>query len=909
MAEAIKESKELVIKWISSSSDKAHARLECGIDEVRAGKKSSTVSKTISISFQKEYANYLVHEKCDAFLVGLLSYASKNGFDIRSQVPVSKDVYYDVAEHLIPMLVRDGHHAVKLSMDVAPSVPLGCSVSMGFHSVGDVAGVVGRYAESGADYRPTHVCIVNPGKKMASEARKAADGRGMSLVEADTDIGDAFQCDPVYQTIFALLCTRRLWRLCYALDEPHIEKTPSRDRLIGNSLMVRPLALGSLSTSGFEFFVEPSAPASVKEAEPSGELWIKWIRKEDSGDESRLVCGIDEVDVDGNATASKEVVFKVSPAYSDYLVSERCDAFVAGLIPYASENNLTIKSAVPISEDVFHRVTEYLIPLFDKDGKRRVRVEAHVASSLPSGKGVGACLSCDVDSLYVVNKYKGYRFKNYSLTHICVNIGASRSSSSPVGKAASETGLPIIETDSNIVELFKCGCVSSNTIRSAFETLCLKKLWKRYYFPSGWAVCDPDPKSGGSSLENSGDESLLYTSLSTPGLRLVADSSAVNHVEKMRGIARSTIARRYLHSCSSEKTCSRCSKCTRDLLALDVIGKLKEFAGIYDVDFYKKNRSRYIRYLYNNRSDPSFDPIFKILHDGGDAELLKVEKVMDSVKRFDILWKRGTRASDKRAAELLMPYETEDFRAALRMAKAYGSGRGVPVDIGKRDACIDVVVDHYKEEISEGFATSRIKLFDVLWNLDDPKRYGEMISVLKPSLEAEKPQACVRMAFACMEGKGVKKDPEAAVGWMKKSPESRGKLLKEYCGMLLATDDADHHAEAYDLCMGEYEKSKDPEFCVLLSRMYADGKGVKKDHEASLEWMRKAYVEAPEIYHMQLLDLLDESGSVYDYYEYVEVGFDMYDKFRSADACAALSDAYRQGKGMNPNPDAAVGWM
>ncbi len=61
---------------------------------------------------------------------------------------------------------------------------------------------------------------------------------------------------------------------------------------------------------------------------------IKWIRLENDGKTARSVCGIDEnvLTEDGMRTEEKEVFFSVASEYADYLVTERCDAYVVVLI-------------------------------------------------------------------------------------------------------------------------------------------------------------------------------------------------------------------------------------------------------------------------------------------------------------------------------------------------------------------------------------------------------------------------------------------------------------------------------------------------------------------------------------------------------------------------------------------------
>ena len=405
-------------------------------------------------------------------------------------------------------------------------------------------------------------------------------------------------------------------------------------------------------------------------------------------------------------------------------------------------------------------------------------------------------------------------------------------------------------------------------------------------------------------------ELLLFDCLSTPSMRLYSEGSTVTRFKKIEALADYPIARRHLFSCAfSGENCGRCEKCTRNLLSLDLLGKLDQFSKVYDIDFYKSHRARYINYLYINRKDHYFEELYGLFMERGDADLRQVRGFMKLVKRFDALWGMDQPDSDRKAVALLSPYESENYRAAIRMAKAYETGRGVLPSEERRRACLELVADHYREEVSSGFEMSRIGLFDALWKLNDPDSYGEMLSVLYPLARIERPRACVRIARMYMEGRGVEKDPDSAVEWMRKSPASRNKFALEYCGMLLATDSEENHAEAVDLCIERFDETGDPELCVLISGILSEGKGSVRDMDAAVDWMRKAYAAQPNTYCWQYADILMKSGRDIDFYEVINVCFKLYDRHGSSKACEVISDIYRLGRGVEKDTNAAVAWM
>ncbi len=658
------------------------------------------------------------------------------------------------------------------------------------------------------------------------------------------------------------------------------------------------------------------------------ELVIKWIRLERDGANVKSVCGIDEsvLAEEGMRTEEKEVFFSVPSEYAEYLVTERCDAYIVVLIRFALERGYNIRSLVPMSEDLHYNIVEHFLPPMMKNGVYRIRLEVETAPPLPGGNAVGTGASCGVDSLHAIKKYLDYPKESYRLTHLCItDVGAfdgiydftgTEEAKSKIyaraRKLASDLGLPLVETDSNIFSCFKVNYLYSHDFYSAFAVFCLKKLWRIYYYASEGV----DYVSGFSLKDYYNNDSatyeiLLFDCLNTPSLRIFSEGSTLTRFDKIRELSDYPIAKEYLFSCAfAGDNCSRCDKCTRNLLALDSLGKLDGFSRIYDVDFYRSHRSRYMWYLYGKRSDHYFEPIFESFEGKNDDEFQKVGELNGIMKRFDVLWGKNRRNSDVEAVDLLQPYELSDVHAALRMAKAYGQGRGTEADEAKRHQCLVYAADHFRKEIEDGFESSRIRLFDVLWHLNDPEYNEEMFSTIMPLLEVKRPQACVRMARMCMAGRIVDKDPEAAVDWMRDAIEpNSGAYLIEYCDMLLSTDNEENHREAMRLCMERYGLVGNSVYCALISRMYRDGKGVERDPSKAIEWMAEAYKKDPGKHYAEYCRLLLRSRNDKNYAEAMDVCLKLQSRKSHSEACELISGMYRDGKGVKRDMGAAVAWM
>ena len=127
--------------------------------------------------------------------------------------------------------------------------------------------------------------------------------------------------------------------------------------------------------------------------------------------------------------------------------------------------------------------------------------------------------------------------------------------------------------------------------------MALKKLFKRFYAASSYTIEDLTliNNSTGGDL----DEYFLFNTLSTKELKILNIPLDADRVEKTRELADYDIAHRYLHVCMAEPyNCGICKKCRRTLLTLDLIDKLDSFRGVFNIDYYNKNKGEYFDWMY-----------------------------------------------------------------------------------------------------------------------------------------------------------------------------------------------------------------------------------------------------------------------------------------------------------------------
>ncbi len=67
---------------------------------------SNSICRPFWYKLNKEYSEYAVIDRCDAFLPALLFAAVSSKSDIYSDLPISKDLYLQVTQHIIPQLAK-----------------------------------------------------------------------------------------------------------------------------------------------------------------------------------------------------------------------------------------------------------------------------------------------------------------------------------------------------------------------------------------------------------------------------------------------------------------------------------------------------------------------------------------------------------------------------------------------------------------------------------------------------------------------------------------------------------------------------------------------------------------------------------------------------------------------------------
>lgn len=216
-------------------------------------------------------------------------------------------------------------------------------------------------------------------------------------------------------------------------------------------------------------------------------------------------------------------------------------------------------------------------------------------------------ISCGVDSSYTIIKHQNVpnsaKLTDLILIEQCADCYITLQSTIPknnlrrmdVGK---KLGLESIYIWTNFIHYFDYPFEQICTFHDVATVLALKKGIKTYYYASSYTL---DSFALDFSVAPYYDL-FISSCIATDEFQMISHSGLVNRVEKTAAIMDNPIVQKNLDVCFHHNArtdielinCSKCEKCIRTMVTLDVLGTLDQFSTIFDLDIYKQNRLFYL---------------------------------------------------------------------------------------------------------------------------------------------------------------------------------------------------------------------------------------------------------------------------------------------------------------------------
>ena len=317
----------------------------------------------------------------------------------------------------------------------------------------------------------------------------------------------------------------------------------------------------------------------------------------------------------------EECFYSVPRQYSGMADTESSNCFLAGMLYPAMRYGEDIEIKGVVSARLLYNLNEYLVPLMTICDPRLKRIRISAAAVDDCGcreaKAVGTGFSGGIDSFATICEHfvrpepEGFR-----LTHLFFfNVGAHGIPKKPGDMEAierqfraryekfkgypDEAGLPFVPVDSNVHKFPPWGHLEVATFATVSAVMFLQRGIRRYFLASSghtyrqlWKFLGDGGRPDAIERMNM----MLLPWLSTESLDLVDDGNLYDRSQKTVLVANYPPAAKYLNVCYGHDTldtnCSVCSKCARTLLTLDILGKLDEFAGVFDIPRYRREVRR-----------------------------------------------------------------------------------------------------------------------------------------------------------------------------------------------------------------------------------------------------------------------------------------------------------------------------
>lgn len=317
--------------------------------------------------------------------------------------------------------------------------------------------------------------------------------------------------------------------------------------------------------------------------------------------------------MEGRARLCSEIVrdgetflcwFDYPAEYQQFICSERCDAFLVALIPYAMCHGMDVICKAALSEKLAYKMREYYIPAMSKyqKGFQNIELTADELSGadLCAEHAVGTGMSCGVDSFYTTLKHGNQVPEHFRITHlVSMNVG----SFGPFGgeksygwfqeelknaaRVSKQLGLPLIDINSNLMEFYQEDHTNSGTFRMMGAILGLQKLFSMYYISSGYMLDEFDITAVGNThydlvnCECGQNESTCFYTF----------GSEMSRFEKTEYVAKAPVTYDFLTVCErGNKNCGKCEKCIRTMSVLYSMGDLDKYDKAFDIQYFKDHR-------------------------------------------------------------------------------------------------------------------------------------------------------------------------------------------------------------------------------------------------------------------------------------------------------------------------------
>ena len=312
--------------------------------------------------------------------------------------------------------------------------------------------------------------------------------------------------------------------------------------------------------------------------------------------------------------------------FKEYVVTEQLDGFLLGLLFLALKTGKDIKLDGPISARLFYTLKNYVIDalcLINREYKKiQILAESTVTENINKGGVAATGMSCGVDSLSTYCDHKDLELPYRIDYFLFCNVGSHgdrggnrsrkvfRERMGNVEGFAAEVKRKLIPIDSNLSEILEMKFQQTYNLRTISCVLLFQKLFSNYYYSSGTRF----DHFSFNKEEIADVDMLLIPNLSTESTSIFVSSLKYSRIQRTELISNFSETYDFLDVCTQPGNnhggrinCSKCYKCTRTMLTLDLLGKLDNYSNVFDIGYFRNNKHKYVGKLISKRKELTLD--------------------------------------------------------------------------------------------------------------------------------------------------------------------------------------------------------------------------------------------------------------------------------------------------------------
>lgn len=324
-----------------------------------------------------------------------------------------------------------------------------------------------------------------------------------------------------------------------------------------------------------------------------------------------------------------------------YLITEKYDGFLLAVLLLAMAKNEDIHIQGKISETLFYNLTQYYMDIVKSMhvGFNKIRITTEGFSNGDEYECEGDTLtgfSGGIDSFCTIHDHRqnnvpeAFKIKKLLFNNVgangCVDEEKSRAlflkRYKNVKKYSQEAQIDVIKIDSNLSQVLAMDFQKTHVIRNISCVMLMQKLIAKYYYSSGYEYKDCYV---GKSNDMACMDPFSIHLLSTESTQSISTGCQHSRVEKTRRVAQVAFSANHLKVCvsdygKSDKNCSKCWKCSRTLITLDIMGKLNQYEPVFDLQQWQSVKKWYVGGVvlnFRNRKEPLLREIRKLAADEG----------------------------------------------------------------------------------------------------------------------------------------------------------------------------------------------------------------------------------------------------------------------------------------------------